>query len=422
MSNPIKATNTSGVLLVAVLLLVLGLGDIQTVHSACYDPNNVLPVPARSFGNIAQGAEFYVEKLTAETNTENGVYFATTGIYNVMFIVDSDDGVALFDAPSLPSGWTTRAIQSVTQQKVTRFVYSHIHSDHIGDARNFLGATFIAHHKTTEYLVSQAEIQPADKALPVPKVPWCDSYTFKHGSYQVQLSYVPDATSHVEGNSFAWIPEAKVLMMVDVIAPRWVPFHRFGETENITAIQANIDAILAFPFEKFVGGHMARWGDRADITEARDYYTSLLQIASNTLTSPIDYSYLLATGNIWNFIRATNDEAACACVKQLVQRWGGILAAVDVFSESQCYAIQQNIRIGPNPLTVVYPNPLPKEECKECKDKVKTKVEVVTRRVTVTKSVSVKVDDEESNAAESCFGLLTTTLTFLILATTYVYL
>jgi hypothetical protein len=49
-------------------------------------------------------------------------------------------------------------------------------------------------------------------------------------------------------------------------------------------------------------------------------------------------------------LRTWYDDMACNCAKELIDRWGGILAAIDVYAESHCYLIQEHLRIGANPL------------------------------------------------------------------------
>ena len=108
------------------LLIAWALVSPTNAFSGCFDTANILPVPARSFGDISPGAEFYVEKFTSEQG-EDGVYYGTNGGYNFLFIVSptAGEGVAVFDAP--PSGsWTLHAVQNTTSKPITRFIYAII--------------------------------------------------------------------------------------------------------------------------------------------------------------------------------------------------------------------------------------------------------------------------------------------------------
>src|SRR3989338_2943555 len=349
------------------LLIAWALVSPSTAFSGCFDTDNILPVPARAFGDIPAGAEFYVEKFTSEQG-EDGVYYGTNGGYNFLFIVspNENEGVAVSDA--LPSGsWTLYAVQNITSKPVTRFIYGHYHSDHVGDARAFLGATYIAQEKTTAFLASRFRDAVAKgtaaAALPVPSLSWCDAYSFKHGNYEVELAFQEETAGHVPGNTYIWLPVPKVLMLVDVVFPRWVPFNRLGESENLTAVRANINTILSYPFEKFLGGHVARWGDRADILEHQQFFDALLQFAAEAVLPADQFLPLYANGNLFLFLRTWYDSMACLCASKLVDKWGGQLAAVDVYSESHCYMVQEAMRIDADPSALVYPTQFAANPC-----------------------------------------------------------
>lgn len=46
------------------------------------------------------------------------------------------------------------------------------------------------------------------------------------GAQRLQLDYM--GTNHTEGNIFIYAPGQRVLMLVDVIFPGWVPFANFS--------------------------------------------------------------------------------------------------------------------------------------------------------------------------------------------------
>jgi glyoxylase-like metal-dependent hydrolase (beta-lactamase superfamily II) len=346
--------------------------------SGCYDSDNVLPVPASSLGHITPGSEFYVEKFTSEPGSD-GVYFATNGGYTMFFIVglNEEEGVAVFDAP--PSGsWVKHAIENITSFSVKKFIYGHYHTDHVGDAKDFMStATYIAQEKTTAFLASRVRDLGSSVALPVPSISWCDYYTFTHGNYTVEMQFNEESAGHVPGNAFIWVPQVKLLMIVDIVFPGWVPFnryvyfissfsvcfhlllHRMGESENATALVANVNEILKYPFEKFIGGHVGRWGTRSDILDHESFLNDLLDIAAETGSlSPDSFApYYTQQGNLFNFLRSWYETMACNCRQKLIEKWGTKLAAVDIYSESHCYLIQEAMRIDANPATLVYPSP-----------------------------------------------------------------
>ena len=63
----------------------------------------------------------------------DGLYWLTDGMYQVMFLT-TGEGVILVDAPMGMGTKIQQAISEVTSEKVTHFIYSHIHKDHVGSS------------------------------------------------------------------------------------------------------------------------------------------------------------------------------------------------------------------------------------------------------------------------------------------------
>ena len=113
----------------------------------------------------------------------------------------------------------------------------------------------------------------------------------------------------------------------------------------------NIDTLLSFPFDHYVGGHPGLVGTYADILEGKAFFLSLVQAAKLQANASDFYQYL---PNWHNFNRAFSDANACLCAQQLITQWGGILGGVDVYSFSHCGQIQSDIAIVANPSEVIY--------------------------------------------------------------------
>jgi hypothetical protein len=91
-------------------------------------------------------------------------------------------------------------------------------ADHIGAAGQFAEtATYVGHEATAELLT-----RSNDPNRPVPTVTFTDSYELTLGDQTLQLDY--HGNNHEPGNSFIYALEQKVLMVVDIVFPGWVPF------------------------------------------------------------------------------------------------------------------------------------------------------------------------------------------------------
>lgn len=270
----------------------------------------------------------------------------------MLFIIHSS-GIVVFDGPI--GGWGSKAVRSIdNSSSITHFIYSHYHSDHVADAGSFkeTGTIFIAQSATTEYLKARAA-EPNSLKLPIPNVTFCQNYTFKVDNYQVELSALKN--SHAEGVILGYLPIQKILWQIDVVFPRWVPFHNMGEMENADIHYANLETILSYDFNYMVCGHLGRLGNKDDVTEAKTFYTSLLNAANEfQANDPTNYYKFLGTdSNFWNFLRSWYDDAACKCAQKLISQWKDLLGGIDIWIESACWYIQERMRIGANPLNAV---------------------------------------------------------------------
>jgi hypothetical protein len=104
-----------------------------------------------------------------------------------------------------------------------------------------------------------------------------------------------------------------------------------------------------------VAGHPGRLGDKQDVIQAKEYFLDLLKEASENLGDMTAYfKYLGNDYNRWNMVRSWWDDGACSCAKKLIEKWGGKIAAVDVYADTHCLLVQQQIRLANNPYNLNY--------------------------------------------------------------------
>ena len=78
-----------------------------------------------------------------------------------------------------------------------------------------------------------------------------------------ELSY--RGINHCIDNTFIYAPRQKVLMLIDVIYPGWMPYKNLGVTVDVPGfVNAHYNA-LAFDFETLVAGQVSRLGARDDV-------------------------------------------------------------------------------------------------------------------------------------------------------------
>lgn len=272
-----------------------------------------------------------------------------------MFLV-SDKGVIVVDAPPSTGERLSYAIGNVTTAPVQKFVYSHSHGDHVGGAGQFAGANvdFIAHEETAAVLAKLA-----DPSRPVPTATFHDKKTIKVGNQTLELSY--KGVNHQAGNIFIYAPAQKILMFVDVIFPKWVPFYQLGLAESVPGFIESHDQVLEYDFDIFLGGHITRSGTRQDVEIQKEYVQDLFFTCKNvnrnfnplTTIGPV-----LATnpGNLWAVSKALYSNQAELCANEVATRWIGRLAGADVFGFDHAFKMMISLvtdytRTTPDPLS-----------------------------------------------------------------------
>jgi glyoxylase-like metal-dependent hydrolase (beta-lactamase superfamily II) len=294
-----------------------------------------MDVPASAAGPAVDPAKGYRRQ-----DLGGGLYLVTDNAYQSMFLV-YDRGVVVIDAPPSYAAHIPGAIAEVTDKPITHVVYSHSHVDHIAGVKLLGGHPVIIAHEATKRLLERA----ADPNRPLPTIVFSERYRLRVGKQVLDLSYHGDG--HEPGNIFIFAPAQRVLMVVDVVFPGWMPWRRFAVAHDVPGHFAQVEEIRKMDWDTFVGGHVARIGTRADVDLQAEFEGDLKQAAAAALASTQVGEGLnpLDKGNPWAVFDDYIDRVAAQCVDTLTPRWSGRLAAFDVYVWDQCYAMEQSLRI-----------------------------------------------------------------------------
>jgi glyoxylase-like metal-dependent hydrolase (beta-lactamase superfamily II) len=270
----------------------------------------------------------------------DGLYMVTDNIYQSMFLV-YDRGVVVVDAPPNYAKQIPQAIAEVTTKSVTHVIYSHSHSDHIGGVTSLGGHPIIIAQDETAKLLERA----ADPGRPLPTVTFKDVYVLDVGGKKLELSYHGDA--HEPGNIFINAPAQKVLMVVDIVFPGWMPWRRFAVAHDVPGHFAQVELIRKLPWVTLVGGHVARTGTHADVDLQSEFNQDIKAAAAKALatTKPGETLNPADGANPWAGYDDYIDRVAIQCVNSIAPEWSQKLAAFDVYVWDQCYAMEQSLRI-----------------------------------------------------------------------------
>lgn len=294
-----------------------------------------MDVPASAQGPAIDPAKGYRRQ-----DLGKGLYMVTEGAYESMFLV-YETGVVVIDAPPSYAAHIPQAIAEVTDKPITHVVYSHSHTDHIAGIKALGGKPIIIAQEETLRLLKR----DADPNRPLPTVTFADRYTLRVGSQVLELSY--HGNGHEPGNIFIAAPAQRVLMVVDVVFPGWMPFRRFAVAQDVRGSLAQVEEIRKMDWDTLVGGHVARTGTHADVDAQAEFYADVRQAAGAALatTKPGEGMNPPDQSNPWAVFDDYIDRVAGQCVERVTPKWSTRLAAFDTFVWDQCYAMEQSLRI-----------------------------------------------------------------------------
>jgi len=278
------------------------------------------------------------------------LYWVTDGSYNTMFLV-TDKGVVAVDAPPSIGKNYLKAIAEVTDKPVTYVIYSHAHIDHIGAAEIFpKNATFIAQQETAAELQRAKSVARNASMVPsIPTVTFSKNYTLQIGNQTLKLDYC--GVNHLPGNIFIYAPKQKVLMLVDIIFPGWIPFPYLAIAKDTAGfIKAHDIALDNYDFDTIVAGHLTRLGTRNDVIIQRELVSDLEKAAANA-NQNVSFSDIAnqigSFDNPWlifsTYINAINKQ----CEDEMLPKWQTRLGGAEIFMSTHCFTMTESGRVDP---------------------------------------------------------------------------
>jgi glyoxylase-like metal-dependent hydrolase (beta-lactamase superfamily II) len=291
---------------------------------------------------VPQEKDYRVEEI------RDRLYWVSDGAYNTMFLVSTRGVIAVDPLPTLGPRYL-RAIAEVTDQPVTHVVYSHSHTDHIGAAHLFpRDATIVAHRDTARRLAARN-----DPRRPLPGLTFDERYTLRVGDQTLELEY--RGNNHEPGNIFIYAPRQRVLMLVDVVYPGYMPYKNLGITQDVQGyIEAHAD-ILSYSFTELVAGHVTRLGTRQDVETAAAFLGELHATSAELLASLGFPSYLQSPAaqrlaaserrSTWDLHNEYEHELESRCVARLAPRWRERLADTDTYLRDNCWTMIEALTV-----------------------------------------------------------------------------
>ena len=296
------------------------------------------PVPKSAFGPALNEQGYYVGRV------ERNLYWITDGTYQSAFLTTSD-GVVVLDAPPTIGNNIQRAIDEIAaangvSNKVNYLVYSHHHADHVGAASLFdKNVTRIGHEETRRLL-----LRDDDPTRPPNEETFQDRRTLEIGGERIDLAW--HGANHSPDNIIIHLPDHDALMLIDIVNPGWAPVFQSNLSEDIPGYLEAPAWALDYPWKHFIGGHLGRLGTRDDLALHQQYMADIAE-SSRKAIDTVDYTPYFAKypDNPWAAFRGGLEETVAIAAAPVIEKYTGVLAAADVFTESTTFQVLQSIRL-----------------------------------------------------------------------------
>ncbi len=331
-------------LLSTVSILAIITISLSTSIYAQENQTKTTQLPEAAKGPAIPTKGYLVEEI------RDGLYWVTDGAYNTMFLV-TDEGVVAVDAPPTIGKNYLKAISEVTDKPITHVIYSHAHIDHIGAAGMFpKNAVIIAQEETAAEL-QRAKMVATNASMvpPIPTETFSNNYTLQIGNQTLQLDYY--GNNHLPGNIFIYAPNQRVLMLVDIIFPGWVPFPYLAVSKDIAGyIKAHDIVLNNYDFDTFVGGHLTRLGTINDVIVQKEFIFDLEKAAGKSNNEILFSETAKQVGifdNPWLIFSKYIDTVNKKCVQDMLPKWENKLGGAREVMSSLCFAMSQAGRIDP---------------------------------------------------------------------------
>jgi glyoxylase-like metal-dependent hydrolase (beta-lactamase superfamily II) len=301
-------------------------------------------IPEAAKGPAIPSKGYLVEDI------RDGLFLVTDGIFNTIFLV-TDEGVVAVDAPPSIGKNYLKAISEVTDKPITHVIYSHDHIDHNGAAGMFpKNAVIIAQEETTAELQrAKAVATNASMVPPIPTETFSNNYTLQIGNQTLQLDYYGD--NHLPGNIFIYAPKQKVLMLVDIIFPGWVPFPYLAVSTDIAGFIKAHDIVLNnYDFDTFVGGHLTRLGTINDVIVQKDFISDLEKAAGKANNEILLSDIAKQVGSLdnpWLVFSKYIDAVDEKCVQYMLPKWENKLGGARELMSTHCFTMSSAVRVDP---------------------------------------------------------------------------
>ena len=126
----------------------------------------------------------------------------------------------------------------------------------------------------------------------------------------------------------------------------WVPFYGINLSEDVPGYMAAPAKALSYPWKHLIAGHLGRLGTRDDAAVHQQYIADIEAGARRALGTVDPAPYFQKYGeNLWAAVKGFLDAVAEAAAGPVIEKYTGVLGAVDVFTTATAFTILESIRL-----------------------------------------------------------------------------
>ena len=201
----------------------------------------------------------------------DNVYWISASYYNVTVIVGKES-VLLIDAPIGRGKQILEAIKTITDKPLSAIVYSHAHSDHVGDAAVILKE--LGNNDIDLYATEQVrdELIAHKMSMPAPTKIISEGIYFD-GHYldvnKTLVGHTPDNTTFLIEDG-----DRKILHAVDIVHPDQLEFRNFSLAQDPIVFQNDLETLMSMDWDVMVTGHN-NLGYKEDVKFIQDYIADI---------------------------------------------------------------------------------------------------------------------------------------------------
>ncbi len=240
-----------------------------------------LAVPATDLQKVEGGhlerfqMPFQIQRLS------DNVYWVSVAYYNVTVLVGTDS-VLLIDAPIGRGKQILEAIKTITNKPVSAIVYSHAHSDHIGDAGIILEEL---RNDDIDLYATEAvrdELVAHRMGMPAPTRIISEGIYFEGHYLEINKSLV----GHTPDNTVFLIQDGnrKILHAVDIVHPDQLEFRNFSLAQDPIVFQNDLEVLMSMDWDVMVTGHN-NIGYKEDVRFLQEYIADIREYLGRGFSS-----------------------------------------------------------------------------------------------------------------------------------------